>query len=224
MAAPTALHRDRERDADRTREGILQAAERLFAEHGYDATSLSEVGRSAGVSRATPGYFFGSKLELYQAVLTRCFDEVRDAVRQGRARARRAGREPEVVLAGVVSDYFDFVLARPTCVRLIQREALAETPHLDGASLGLATGREMVEALAEELALDRAEAREVAQLLFSLIALTWFPLLHRRTLGRLVGLDPTAPDYLEHRKQHVTDLLVSWLRARHGGERSSRSA
>jgi AcrR family transcriptional regulator len=40
---------------------ILDAAEHLFAERGYEATSLQLVGDSAGVSRATPGYFFGSR-------------------------------------------------------------------------------------------------------------------------------------------------------------------
>ena len=63
---------DRIRDAERTRAAILDAAERLFAEQGYDATSLTEVGAAAGVSRGTPGYFFGTKAELYQAVLDRC--------------------------------------------------------------------------------------------------------------------------------------------------------
>ena len=63
---------DRERNPARTRAAILDAAEQLFADQGYDATSLTEVGTAAGVSRGTPGYFFGSKADLYQAVLDRC--------------------------------------------------------------------------------------------------------------------------------------------------------
>ena len=38
---------DRRRDAARSREAILDAAERLFAAHGYEATSLQEVGAAA---------------------------------------------------------------------------------------------------------------------------------------------------------------------------------
>src|SRR5881409_678649 len=79
--------RERERNPDRSREHILDAAEQLFAEKGYEETSLADVGRLAGVSRATPGYFFGSKAELHRAVLERCFADVRRAVREGRARA-----------------------------------------------------------------------------------------------------------------------------------------
>ena len=119
----TATH-DRERNPDRTREAILDAAERLFADQGYDATSLSQVGQAAGVSRGTPGYFFGSKPDLYRAVLERCFGEVRRAVASGRERALASGETPEVVLAGAVGDYFDFLVARPSFLRLLERQAL----------------------------------------------------------------------------------------------------
>ena len=74
-----AQRREKERNAKRSRAAILQAAERLFATKGYEATSLTDVGAAAGVSRGTPGYFFGSKAELYQAVLDRSFNEVREA-------------------------------------------------------------------------------------------------------------------------------------------------
>ena len=104
---------EKERNAARSRAAILDAAERLFAERGYDATSLTEVGAAAGVSRGTPGYFFGSKAELYRAVLDRAFAEVREAVRAGRARALASSQGTETILAGAVSDYFEFLAARP---------------------------------------------------------------------------------------------------------------
>lgn len=212
MAAP----RDKERNPARTRELILDAAETLFAEQGFEATSLSDVGRLAGVSRATPGYFFGSKADLHRAVLERCFEQVRAAVREGRERARRSGQGAEVVLAGAVSDYFDFVAARPRFVKLIQREALTEgaASALDNVPLGFAMGREMVAALTQELELEESDRAEVAHLLFSLIALTWFPYLYGKTLGRVIGLDPADPAFLQDRKRHVTELLLGWLRAR----------
>jgi TetR/AcrR family transcriptional regulator len=211
------VNRDKERNPTRSRELILDAAERLFAERGYQATSLTDVGREAGLSRATPGYFFGSKLELYQAVLDRCFEEVRIAAREGRDRALASGQSAEVILAGAVSDYFDFVAARPNFVRLIQREALSEGSRRDGIPLGLAAGRELIAALSQELGLEDEDQGEVAQMLFSLIALTWFPHIHGETLGRVAGLDPRSPDFAAVRKRHVTELLLGWLAARRSG-------
>jgi AcrR family transcriptional regulator len=183
---------EKERDAARSRSAILDAAERLFAGRGYEATSLNEVGAAAGVSRGTPGYFFGSKADLYQAVLERAFSEVREAVRAGRARALASNQAPDAILAGAVSDYFDFLAARPNFVRLIEREALA--------------------AISSELGLDSADSGDAAQLLLSIISLCWFPLIHTRTVAPAVGVELDSAGDLERRKRHVVDLVLHGLR------------
>src|SRR5215218_3901385 len=60
-------------DAD-TKTRILDAAEQLFMEHGFEATSLRQLTAAAGVNLAAVNYHFGSKEELFQAVLTRRLD------------------------------------------------------------------------------------------------------------------------------------------------------
>ena len=57
-----------------TKTRILDAAERLFVEHGFEATSLRQLTTAAGVNLAAVNYHFGSKEELFQAVLTRRLD------------------------------------------------------------------------------------------------------------------------------------------------------
>ena len=57
-----------------TKTRILDAAERLFVEHGFEATSLRQLTAAAGVNLAAVNYHFGSKEELFQAVLTRRLD------------------------------------------------------------------------------------------------------------------------------------------------------
>jgi AcrR family transcriptional regulator len=54
-----------------TKSQILDAAERLFAEFGLDATSLRAVTSTAGVNLAAVHYHFGSKEGLIQAVFAR---------------------------------------------------------------------------------------------------------------------------------------------------------
>ncbi len=202
---------ERERNAARSRTAILNAAERLFAEHGFDATSLTAVGTAAGVSRGTPGYFFGSKAELYRAVLDRAFAEVREAVRSGRARALASSRTAETILAGAVSDYFDFLAARPNFVRLIEREALSGARQLEGAG-HLSAGQEALAAISAELGLDDAESGEAAHLLLSVIALCWFPLIHAHTVAPAVGVELQTAADLERRRRHVVDLILHGIR------------
>src|SRR4051794_1698893 len=57
-----------------TKNRILDAAEKLFMEHGYEATSLRAITTAADVNLAAVNYHFGSKEELFQAVLTRRLD------------------------------------------------------------------------------------------------------------------------------------------------------
>lgn len=208
----------RSRDPDRSRSAILDAAEFLFATKGYGETSLADVGARARVSRGTPGYFFGSKEGLHGAVLGRCFGHALDAVRSGRLRAERSGKPAEEVLAGAVADYVEFVAAHPHFVRLIHREALGDGPGSGGGggTEGFAVGAEAVAALAQELGYPDSATDAVRHLVLSLIALTWFPELHRRTLVPSLGLDANDPQFLERRKQHITALLAGALPASAG--------
>jgi AcrR family transcriptional regulator len=57
-----------------TKARILDAAEALFMEHGFEATSLRAITAAAAVNLAAVNYHFGSKEVLFQAVLTRRLD------------------------------------------------------------------------------------------------------------------------------------------------------
>jgi AcrR family transcriptional regulator len=53
---------------------ILDAAEGLFMEHGFEATTLRQITAAAGVNLAAVNYHFGTKEDLFQTVLTRRLD------------------------------------------------------------------------------------------------------------------------------------------------------
>jgi AcrR family transcriptional regulator len=50
------------------REAILKGAFRLFSEHGYAATTLAAIAKSAEVSQGNIYIYFGSKLEILYAI------------------------------------------------------------------------------------------------------------------------------------------------------------
>lgn len=204
---------DKERNAARSREAILDAAEALFALQGYDGTSLNQVGTQAGVSRGTPGYFFGSKEALYQAVLERCFRRVRDAIRSGRDRALASQEPSEVVLAGAVAEYFDFIMENPNFVRLMEREALSGAEQLNRLpSANIAA--EAVSAISDELGLDTTQGAEAAHLVLSIIGLCWFPAVHARTVLPALGFSPSDETFRQQRRQHVVDLVLQGVQGR----------
>ena len=59
-----------------TKNKILDAAEQLFADKGFNGTSLREITSQAEVNLAAVNYHFGSKKELIKAVMSRYMNEL----------------------------------------------------------------------------------------------------------------------------------------------------
>jgi len=66
---------ERTRDAECTRNAVLCAAERLFAEQGFAATSMRDISQLSGVSHPLIHHHFGSKNDLYSAVKRRLIED-----------------------------------------------------------------------------------------------------------------------------------------------------
>jgi AcrR family transcriptional regulator len=66
-------------DTRDTRERILDVAEVLFTEHGFDGTSMRMITGQAGVNLAAVNYHFGTKEALFQAVFQRRIDQLNQA-------------------------------------------------------------------------------------------------------------------------------------------------
>jgi AcrR family transcriptional regulator len=58
-------------NGDATRQKILEAAERLFAEHGYSAISLRSITNEAGVNVSAVHFHFASKEALFEEIFNR---------------------------------------------------------------------------------------------------------------------------------------------------------
>lgn len=200
----------RERDAARTRAAVLDAAEQLFAEQGYAAASLEAIGRLAGVSRGTPGYLFGSKDALYRAVLARVLTAEAALLIGAQTRATATGGGPEAVLTAIIDSFLDFLVERPTFIRLVEREAAAGGATLRQVAAGTPAVEEGLATLGRYFA-GPAFRAEPAPLLLSLLALCWFPLAHAETFTRALGLDPDSPEFLPGWKRHVVALAMRGL-------------
>ena len=64
----------RPRGAQHTRAQLLDAAEAIFAERGFDATRLEDVAKAVGIRRASIVYHFRDKQTVYHAVLERVLE------------------------------------------------------------------------------------------------------------------------------------------------------
>lgn len=72
-------------DSAVTRERILQAARRIFAESGYEAATFQAIAMAIGLTRPTINIYFPSKSALYGELVGRAGDTVLQAVRAAEA-------------------------------------------------------------------------------------------------------------------------------------------
>ena len=114
-----------------TRDRLLKAAERLFADRGFKKVTVREICRAARANVAAVNYHFGDKLGLYREVMQSAIDAMRatnDAARQA-----GAGHTAEERLRRYIIIFVHRVLGsgRDSVHKLINREMSDPTPALD---------------------------------------------------------------------------------------------
>jgi AcrR family transcriptional regulator len=111
---------------DETKARILAVAERLFAERGFDATSVDSVAAAAGVNKALIYYHFRDKAELMGSLFTHILDDLgRDLERSSAERSE----EP----ASAIRQELRWLESRKRILRVMLMEALKPGPS--GAAL-----------------------------------------------------------------------------------------
>ena len=200
----------RRRDAAASRQAILDAAEQLFSERGYDRASLGEVGRRAGVSAALPAYFFGGKDGLYAAVLERLMAERERRLEPLAARAvgelERSGGS-RAALEILIDGYIDFLRERPALVRLMAREALDGGRRLGPGPRHSVAVQDGLARFIRSLSPRPGPSVAPEQLLITTVALCFFPFEHNDTMLAAMGLDAAGDAFAQARKEHVVDVL-----------------
>ena len=76
MTEPQAAEGKRAAQGRATRGQLIEVATRLFAEHGYEGTSIEAVLSAAGVSRGALYHHFAGKEALFEAVVSAVSDQV----------------------------------------------------------------------------------------------------------------------------------------------------
>jgi AcrR family transcriptional regulator len=102
-STPTPL---RGRDPTATKKRLLDAAETLFAERGFEGTSMRAVTHAAGVSVSAANYHFGSKEALLRATLWRVIEPVNRARFESLDRLDRAAEGDAALTVESILDAF----------------------------------------------------------------------------------------------------------------------
>jgi len=195
-----------------TRAEILDAADTLFGERGFDGATTREIAEACGVNKALIHYHFAGKDDLFRAVLDRYYEKL-DVALQAAVLSTGDMRER---LWRIVDTYLDFLGNNGSFSRMVQREA-AGGRHIDRIVARMvpifARGVDLVR---QGYPASRSGDLAAPQVLVSFygMAVTYFT--YSTVLESLLGQSPLSEQSIAERKRHLRrmlDLVIDALEA-----------
>ena len=117
------------KSARNTSDDIFHAGLQRFSAQGYDETSLRQIAEDARVDASLIVYQYGSKLELWQAIITRQSQDLREQL--DRAEGTMSAESPATALRHAMESFVDFLVSRPTVPQLLLRDLSANDERTD---------------------------------------------------------------------------------------------
>lgn len=204
------------RDAAASRRLLLSAARAEFAAKGLMGARVDQIARNAGLNKQLVYHYFGSKDELYFAVLERVYAEIREQER----RLTLDDLPPRQAMVKLIGFSFDYLATHPDFIALLNDENGHAARHI-AASPRM---REMHSPLIDQIrrTLRRGAFREVdpLQLYISIAGLAYFYFSNNRTLSAIFDRDLGKAQAIAARRRHVIDLVMAALRPKQAGAES----
>lgn len=190
-----------------TPDRLLNAGWKLFAQQGYDRTSVRAITRAARANLGAVTYHFGSKEHLYHAVLERLFREMGDRL----SRAAAGNGDPGARIRAIVRTMFEFFGEYPDAPRIVLQQVTRGGAVPEAVATRLRANLAIIAGVVAE-AQARGLFRPAEPLFgaFSIISQTvWFAVV-RRTIPQVSHAlgNPDLADRFEH---HIAEIVTRGL-------------
>jgi len=170
--SPSDTPRPRRRmTATQRREQLIEVGRALFAERGFEGTTVEEIAAQASVSKPVVYEHFGGKEGLYAVIVDREVRTLLDAIRSGIDQARGPRAKVE---AGTLA-LLDYIESTPDGFRILSRDSPSGPTGSSFATILADVASQVEDILAEEFAvrgLHEQMAPMYAQMLVGMIAYT----------------------------------------------------
>jgi TetR/AcrR family transcriptional regulator len=202
------------RDAERTRRAILDAAEIEFADKGLAGARVDVIAEESCANKRMLYYYFGSKEDLYMAVLERAYGAMRERERG----LNFTDLEPLDAIRTLVEFKFDYYVANPRIIPLLAAENmnggkyLKRSRRLRDMHLSLIDMIRKVLAGGERQGVIRPGI-DPFQLYVSFSALSYFYFSNAATLSTAFGRDLMSAAERKARRAHAVGVITSYVKA-----------
>ncbi|MFE1955981.1 MULTISPECIES: TetR family transcriptional regulator [Streptomyces] len=214
MAAvpPSAKPARRTRDAARTQAEILDVATEEFARLGFTGARVDEIAARMRTTKRMIYYYFGSKEQLFTAVLERAYAVIRRQEQQ----LDVEHLDPVSAIRRLAELTFDHHEAHPDFIRLVSIENIHEAEHIAAASSLGSLSSPATEVIGRILEAGREQGVFTADVdavdLHAMISsFCFFRVANRHTFQALFGRDLTQPGRREHYRTMLGDMVIAYL-------------
>ena len=211
--APPVRPRAKTKSTDLTRDKLIEAAGRVFAERGYRAATIREICRRAGANVAAVNYTFGDKMGLYTEVLRH---SVRAAQTAAMSAALDSSLSPEDTIRGVIRARLKSLCqeTRPDWhIRLVMHEFSHPTPAMGRVvDEGMRPIYERVRKAVGQIIGLPPEHETTRLSLNSIIGQILFYSFSRPVLSRLQPELKLTPDQLDRIADHIAEFSLAYLK------------
>jgi AcrR family transcriptional regulator len=209
---PAPAGEERLRDADRSQSTILAAARDEFAEYGLGGARVDRIAERAGLNKRLIYYYFEDKEKLFQAVLEQAYRDIREE----ETKLHLLDLEPAAAVRRLIEFTWDYYLAHPEFMTLLNSANLHKARHLQGSQRARELNSPLVETLAAVLERGRKEGSfrggvDPVQLYISIAGLSYFYLSNNPTLSAIFGRDLLAAKARSERLSHMSDVILGYL-------------
>ncbi|MDB5954619.1 TetR family transcriptional regulator [Ramlibacter sp.] len=208
----TPVAEERQRDADRSQGTILAAARDEFAEYGLGGARMDRIAERASLNKRLIYYYFADKEALFQAVLEQAYRDIREQERK----LNLLDVAPAEALRRLVEFTWNYYLAHPEFLTLLNSANLHRARHLQGSRRAREMNSPLIEMLAEILERGRKDGSfrggvDPLQLYVSIAGLSYFYLSNNHTLSAIFGRDLMTAKARHERLAHMCDVILGYV-------------
>ncbi len=203
------------RDAERTKQALLAAAEIEFSTKGLAGARVDVIAEQAAANKRMLYYYFGSKEDLYLAVLERAYGAMRETERQ----LNLTHLEPLQAIKALVEFKFDYCEQHQQIIALLAGENMLGAKHLKRSKRLRDLNQSLVDVLHTVLAAGemKGEIRsgiDALHLYISMSALSYFYFSNSSTLSVAFERQLSSAAERKLRRAHCVDVIMSYVTPR----------
>ena len=206
-----AVARPRQRDAEGTRREILEIATREFADRGYAGARIDEIAEQMRTTKRMIYYYYGSKEQLFIAVLERSYSQIRAAEQT----IDVAHLDPPAAIRRLAELTFDHHESHPEFSRLVAIENIHRAEHIRAADFAKRNSPaiELIERILERGRSDRTFARDIdaVDVHMMISAFCIFRMANRHTFRAIFDRDLAEPSLRKRYRAMLGDMVVDYL-------------